>query len=84
MRGAAVMREFQPDWIVAMGGGSPIDAAKTMWVFYEYPDTTFEALITPFSFPPAYKGKVLCHPLHLWHCNGSDGVCRYHRLPEGH
>ena len=37
MRGAAVMQEFQPDWIVAMGGGSPIDAAKTMWAFYEYP-----------------------------------------------
>ena len=31
MRGAEAMREFQPDWIVAMGGGSPIDAAKAMW-----------------------------------------------------
>lgn len=51
MRGAEVMREFQPDWIVAMGGGSPIDAAKAMWVFYEYPDSRFEDLITPFSFP---------------------------------
>ena len=51
MKGAAVMREFEPDWIVAMGGGSPIDAAKAMWVFYEYPDTTFEEIITPFSFP---------------------------------
>ena len=34
-----------------MGGGSPIDAAKAMWVFYEYPDETFENIITPFSFP---------------------------------
>ena len=51
MKGAAAMREFEPDWIVAMGGGSPIDAAKAMWAFYEYPDTTFEQLITPFSFP---------------------------------
>ena len=51
MKGAAVMREFEPDWIVAMGGGSPIDAAKAMWVFYEYPDETFENIITPFSFP---------------------------------
>ena len=33
------------------GGGSPIDAAKAMWVFYEYPDTSFEAIIQPFSFP---------------------------------
>ena len=60
MRGAAVMREFQPDWIVAMGGGSPIDAAKTMWVFYEYPDTTFEALITPFSFPTLRTKAKFC------------------------
>ena len=51
MRGAEAMRKFEPDWIVSMGGGSPIDAAKAMWVFYEYPETTFEDLITPFSFP---------------------------------
>ena len=51
MKGAKVMQEFQPDWIVAMGGGSPIDAAKAMWTFYEYPDTKFEDLITPFGFP---------------------------------
>ena len=51
MRGAKAMEEFQPDWIVAMGGGSPIDAAKAMWAFYEYPDTKFEDLITPFGFP---------------------------------
>lgn len=50
MKGAKVMQEFEPDWIVAMGGGSPIDAAKAMWVFYEYPDETFENIITPFSF----------------------------------
>ena len=51
MRGAEAMRKFEPDWIVSMGGRSPIDAAKAMWVFYEYPETTFEDLITPFSFP---------------------------------
>lgn len=51
MKGAAAMREFEPDWIVAIGGGSPIDAAKAMWAFYEYPDTKFEDLITPFAFP---------------------------------
>lgn len=51
MKGAAMMREFEPDWIIAMGGGSPIDAAKAMWVFYEYPDTTFEEILQPFSFP---------------------------------
>ena len=51
MRGAKAMQEFEPDWIVAIGGGSPIDAAKAMWAFYEYPDTKFEDLITPFGFP---------------------------------
>lgn len=51
MSGAAAMREFEPDWIISMGGGSPIDAAKAMWVFYEYPETSFEDIIQPFSFP---------------------------------
>jgi alcohol dehydrogenase class IV len=51
MKGAEMMREFEPDWIISMGGGSPIDAAKAMWVFYEYPETSFEDIIQPFSFP---------------------------------
>ena len=51
MRGAAAMQKFQPDWIVAMGGGSPIDAAKAMWVKYEHPETTFEDMIKPFGLP---------------------------------
>lgn len=51
MRGAAAMRKFEPDWIISIGGGSPIDAAKAMWAFYEYPETTFEDLTIPFNFP---------------------------------
>ena len=35
LRGAEVAREVKPDWIVAVGGGSPIDAAKAIWVIYE-------------------------------------------------
>lgn len=60
MRGAKAMAEFKPDWIVAMGGGSPIDAAKAMWVFYEYPNTSFEDLITPFSFPTLRTKAKFC------------------------
>ena len=60
MRGAKAMQEFEPDWIVAMGGGSPIDAAKAMWAFYEYPDVTFEQLITPFSFPTLRTKARFC------------------------
>ena len=51
MKGAQAMRDFKPDWIVSIGGGSPIDAAKAMWAFYEYPETTFEDLCIPFNFP---------------------------------
>lgn len=60
MKGAEMMRKYQPDWIVAMGGGSPIDAAKAMWVFYEYPETSFEAIIQPFSFPALRTKAKFC------------------------
>ena len=63
MRGAEAMREFQPDWIISMGGGSPIDAAKAMWAFYEYPETTFEDLCIPFNFPTLrQKAKFIAIP----------------------
>ena len=60
MRGAAAMTEFEPDWIVAIGGGSPIDAAKAMWAFYEYPETTFEDLCIPFNFPTLRTKAQFC------------------------
>ena len=60
MKGAEAMRAFEPDWIVSMGGGSPIDAATAMWAFYEYPDVTFEQLITPFSFPELRQKAKFC------------------------
>ena len=43
LAGVQAMREFQPDLVLAMGGGSPIDAAKVMTLFYEYPELTFAA-----------------------------------------
>ena len=60
MAGAAAMRDFEPDWIVAMGGGSPIDAAKAMWAFYEYPETTFADLCIPFNFPTLRTKARFC------------------------
>lgn len=60
MKGAEVMREFEPDWIVSMGGGSPIDAAKAMWAFYEYPEITFDQLIIPFNFPALRTKARFC------------------------
>ncbi|MGH4126264.1 MAG: iron-containing alcohol dehydrogenase [Clostridium sp.] len=63
MNGAKVMREFQPDWIVSIGGGSPIDAAKAMWIFYEYPEFTFEQAVIPFGLPELrQKAKFIAIP----------------------
>ena len=47
--GCRLMREFQPDVIIALGGGSPIDAAKGMWLFYESPETEFRNLRLKFA-----------------------------------
>ncbi|CAG7839122.1 Aldehyde-alcohol dehydrogenase [Clostridium haemolyticum] len=63
MNGAAIMREFQPDLIIGVGGGSPIDAAKAMWIFYEYPDFTFEKAVIPFGIPELrQKAKFIAIP----------------------
>lgn len=50
-KGAAAFTAFEPDLIIGVGGGSPIDAAKAMWIFYEYPDFTFEEAVKPFNLP---------------------------------
>ena len=60
MKGAEVMQEFGPDWIVAIGGGSPIDAAKAMWIKYEYPDTTFEDMCKVFGLPKLRTKAHFC------------------------
>ncbi|MGG3841377.1 bifunctional acetaldehyde-CoA/alcohol dehydrogenase [Anoxybacillus kestanbolensis] len=44
MKGADMMHAFQPDVIIALGGGSAMDAAKAMWLFYEHPNTDFNGL----------------------------------------
>jgi len=60
MNGAAAMQAFQPDWIVAIGGGSPIDAAKAMWIKYEYPETTFEDMCKVFGLPKLRTKAKFC------------------------
>ncbi|MET8627309.1 bifunctional acetaldehyde-CoA/alcohol dehydrogenase [Kitasatospora sp. NPDC004669] len=69
--GAALMREFEPDTIVALGGGSPMDAAKVMWLMYEHPEVEFADLKEKFfdirkrafTFPDlGEKAKLVCVP----------------------
>ena len=60
MKGAEAMLKFQPDWIIAMGGGSPIDAAKAMWIKYEYPDITFEEMCKVFGIPKLRRKAHFC------------------------
>ena len=68
-KGAAAMQSFQPDVIIALGGGSPMDAAKIMWVMYEHPNTHFEELAMRFmdirkriyKFPKmGQKAELVC------------------------
>ena len=60
MKGAEAMLKFEPDWIVAIGGGSPIDAAKAMWIKYEYPEITFEEMCKVFGIPPLRRKARFC------------------------
>ncbi len=60
MKGAEAMLAFKPDWIVAIGGGSPIDAAKAMWIKYEYPETTFEDMCKVFGLPKLRQKAHFC------------------------
>ncbi|UZP03322.1 iron-containing alcohol dehydrogenase [Clostridium botulinum] len=64
IRGAKEMIEFGPDFIVALGGGSVMDAAKTMWIYYEHPELkTLEDILPPNKFPKLReKARFCCIP----------------------
>ncbi|MCR6098830.1 iron-containing alcohol dehydrogenase [Salipaludibacillus agaradhaerens] len=49
--GVDVLNDFEPDWVIGIGGGSVMDAAKAMWLFYEHPSLTFEEAAQPFTLP---------------------------------
>lgn len=60
-RGAQQMLDFQPDLIVALGGGSVMDAAKTMWIYYEHPELeTLEDVLAASPFPKLREKAYFC------------------------
>ncbi|MGW1538071.1 bifunctional acetaldehyde-CoA/alcohol dehydrogenase [Streptomyces aureus] len=70
-KGAEMMRHFEPDTIIALGGGSPMDAAKVMWLMYEHPELEFADLKEKFfdirkrafTFPDlGEKASLVCVP----------------------
>src|SRR6056297_4326028 len=63
IKGKNLMLDFEPDWVIAIGGGSALDAAKIMWAFYEHPDLEFEEIIEVGSIPELRnKAKFIAIP----------------------
>jgi alcohol dehydrogenase class IV len=61
-RGVEALRAFEPDWIISLGGGSCIDAAKGMWVLYECPDLELESLNPVADMGLGQKAKLIAIP----------------------
>lgn len=69
-RGTEKMRDFNPDTIIAIGGGSPMDAAKAMWLFYEHPESSFfgakqkylDIRKRTYKIDPMEKARLVCIP----------------------
>ena len=87
-RGAELMRAFQPDTIIALGGGSPMDAAKVMWLLYEHPEVEFADMREKFfdirkrafTLPDARRASpARLHPHDVGHRRGDHPVRGDHR-----
>jgi alcohol dehydrogenase class IV len=60
--GAQAMAAFEPDWVVGLGGGSPIDAARAMWILYERPDVAPEAINPLEPYGLRQKARMIAIP----------------------
>lgn len=87
-KGVDQMRAFEPDTIIALGGGSAMDAAKIMWVMYEHPEADFEDMAMDFMdignacihFPENGRESLLCsNPDFFRNRFRGDTICHYHR-----
>ena len=88
LEGVAQMRNFEPDTIIALGGGSAMDAAKIMWVLYEHPEADFLDMAMRFidirkrvyTFPQDGRKGILHRNTHFGgHRFGSYPVCSHYR-----
>lgn len=78
MKGAKVMQEFQPDWIVAMGGGSPIDAAKAMWTFMNTRIQNLKILLHLWIPGIKTESQICGNSIHIRNSYGSYSfLCNY-------
>jgi alcohol dehydrogenase class IV len=71
-KGSKLMQSFEPDWIVALGGGSTMDAAKGMWVLYEYPGISWEDV---FNATPVLRNKAKLVAITTTSGTGSEVTC---------
>lgn len=71
-KGSKLMQSFEPDWIVALGGGSTMDAAKGMWVLYEYPSISWEDV---FNATPVLRNKAKLVAITTTSGTGSEVTC---------
>lgn len=68
------VREFEPDLFVALGGGSVMDTAKAVWLFYEHPELPFEEAFKPFQIPET-TGKAVIAAIPTTSGTGSETTC---------
>ena len=61
-RGAQVALEYEPDWLIGLGGGSSMDAAKMIWMLYAQPDTEPYAIVPFQEYDARSKARMICIP----------------------
>lgn len=84
MKGAEAMRQFGPDWIVAIGGGSPHRRSQGYVGVLRVPGDHLRGSDHTVQLPdPAHQSKILCDSLHFRHCHRGYRIFRYHRLQQG-